>query len=147
MLRSGYGIILALRENARELMSSLPHRMAVFLACSASLSIFAQTSAPKTVHHDEFAVVGIEARTSGERELSGEGEIPALWETFRREHALEKIPNKADANIYVLYTDYSRDRMGEYSVIIGAKVNDKSQVSAGMVAKTVPAGQYAVVTS
>ncbi len=128
-------------------MNSLPQRLAVFLAFIASVAVFAQTTAPKTVHHDEFVVVGIEARTSGERELSGEGEIPALWERFRREHMLEKIPNKADANIYVLYADYSRDRMGEYSVIIGAKVKDKSQVPAGMVVKTVPAGQYAVVTS
>ncbi len=118
-----------------------------FAALILSIALLAQTSPPKIVHQDEFFVVGIEARTSGERELAGEGEIPGLWEKFRKDHVLEKIPNKVDADVYVLYTDYSRDRMGEYTVIIGAKVKDKSQVPVGMVLKTVPARQYAVVTT
>ncbi len=128
-------------------MRSPLQRLFVFFACGINMIALAQTSAPKTVHQEQFSVVGIEARMSGERELSGESEIPGLWQKFRNEHVLENIPNKADSNVYVLYADYSRDRMGEYSVIIGAKVKEKSQVPAGMVLKTIPAGQYAVVTS
>jgi predicted transcriptional regulator YdeE len=127
-------------------MSSTSRRFLVFAASVVGIALFAQTSGPKIVRQEEFSVVGIEARTSGERELSGEGEVPALWERFYREHVLEKIPTKADPNTYALYSDYSHDRMGEYTVVIGAKVKDKSQIPAGMVLKTVPPGQYAVLT-
>jgi predicted transcriptional regulator YdeE len=109
--------------------------------------LFAQTSVPRTVHQDEFTVVGIEARTSGEAEMSGDGAIGPLWQKFYQERVLDKIPNKADQNIYALYTNYARERMGNYTVIIGAKVKDKSQVPEGMVVKTIPAGQYAIFTT
>lgn len=125
-------------------MRSLNPRFACVAALIVSLAVFAQTSSPKIVRQEEFSIVGIEAHTSGD---SGDGEIPGLWQRFYREHILEKIPNKADQNTYAIYTDYSRDRMGEYTVVIGAKVKDKSQIPAGMVLKTVPAGQYAVLTS
>ncbi len=128
-------------------MASSTRRLLLVVALIVGPVTSAQTSPPKNVHQEEFSVVGVEARTSGERELSGDSAISQLWERFHREHVLEKIPNKADANIYVLYTDYSHDRMGEYTVIIGARVKDKSQIPAGMVFKAVPAGPYAVLTS
>lgn len=127
-------------------MRMLSSRFPLFVLLIGSLAVLAQTG-PKIVHQEEFSIVGIEARTSGERELSGDGEIPGLWQRFAREHVLDKIPNKADKNVYALYTDYSRDRVGEYTVVIGARVKDKPQIPAGMIAMTVAAGQYTVLTS
>ncbi len=119
-----------------------------FLALILSAAmILAQPAAPKVVHQDEFSIVGIGARTSGEREMSAEGVIPEMWPRFYQEHILDKIPNRADQNVYALYTDFAGDRMGKYTVVIGAKVKDKSQVPAGLVLKTVPAGKYFVLTS
>jgi len=128
-------------------MRSLTHGVASITLLLASLVVPAQTSAPKIVHRDAFSIIGIEVRTSGERELTEEGEIAGLWQRFYREHTLDKIPNRADQNVYALYTDYAHDRMGEYTVVIGAKVKDKTQAPAGMVLKTIPAGEYVVVTS
>jgi predicted transcriptional regulator YdeE len=119
--------------------------LALFVLASAVA--FSQTAAPKTVRQDEFSIVGIEARTSGERETSEDGLIPGLWQRFYQEHILDKIPNKADQNVYALYTDYARDRMGGYTVVIGVRVKDKTAPPSGMVLKAVPAGQYAVLTS
>jgi predicted transcriptional regulator YdeE len=116
-------------------------------ALALIVTVAAQTPAPKVVHLDEFSIVGIEMRTSGENEMSGDGVIGGMWQKFYQEHILDKIPNKADQSVYAVYTAFARGRMGEYSVIIGAKVKDKSQVPAGMVLKTIPAGQYAVLTS
>jgi predicted transcriptional regulator YdeE len=119
-------------------------------ACAAlvlNVAAIAQSSAPKIVHQDEFSIIGIEARTSAENEMSGDALIPGLWQKFYQDHVLEKIPNKADTSIYAVYTDYSRDRMGEYTVVIGARVKDKTQAPAGMVLKTIAAGQYAILTS
>lgn len=143
-------IALAAGENIADEFREAMRRMHVLVLAMillAPVGLVAQLGLPKKVHKDEFNVVGIEARTSGERETSGEGIIGDLWQKFYQDRVLEKIPNKADQNIYVLYTNYSHDRMGEYTVIIGAKVKDKTQVPDGMVAKMVPAGQYAVLSS
>jgi len=103
-----------------------------------------QATTPKVVPQAEFFVVGIEARTTAAKETSDQGIIPQQWQKFMREATLQKIPNKVDQNIYVVYTDFADRRYGEYAVVIGARVTDKSQVPAGMVVKTVPAGKYAV---
>lgn len=124
--------------------SILPGVSVVFLLAMASL---AQTGATKIVHQDQFFVVGIETRTSGDSEMSGDGAIPGLWQKFAQEHILVKIPNKLDSTVYALYTDYGHGRMGDYTVVIGARVKDQSKAPEGMVLKTVPAGQYAVLTS
>jgi predicted transcriptional regulator YdeE len=122
-------------------------RFAWVALAGLALNSLAQSPTTKVVHQDEFSIVGIEVRTSGEREMSGDGLISGLWQKFNQEHVLEKIPNKADKSIYAVYTDYSRDRMGEYTVVIGAKVKEKTQAPDGMVLRTIPAGQYVVLTS
>jgi predicted transcriptional regulator YdeE len=101
----------------------------------------------KTANREEFYIVGIAARTSNDREMSGQGVIGKQWERFSREHVLEHIPNRADFNVYAVYTDYAGDENGEYTFLLGTKVRDLSQVPEGMIAKRVPAGKYAVVTS
>jgi len=106
-----------------------------------------QTGSPKIVHQDEFSIVGIEVRTSGENEISGEGVIGDLWQKFYQDRVADKIPNRADDNLYAIYTGYARDRMGAYTVLIGVKVKDTSPAPVGLVLKTIPAGRYAVLTS
>ena len=124
------------------------YRVAVVLAAVALVSAaLAQLSASKTVHQDEFSIVGIEARTSAEQEMAGDGQIAGLWQKLYQDRVLEKIPNRADKNVYAVYTDYSRDRMGAYTLVIGAKVKGKNPAPAGMVLKTIQAGQYAVLSS
>jgi predicted transcriptional regulator YdeE len=83
-----------------------------------------QTAKAKTIHQDEFFIVGIEARTSAAKETSGEGVIPTQWQKFAVEGVLAKIPNKADQNVYQVYTDFANKRYGEYSVVLGARVAD-----------------------
>jgi len=125
-------------------------RMSVFPFFIAILTAgcgLAQTAATRIVHQDEFSVVGIEARTTGENEISGEGVIGDLWQKFYQDHVAEKVPNRADRSVYAMYTSYSRDRMGAYTVVIGVKVTDKSPPPPGFVLKTIPAGRYAVLTS
>lgn len=101
----------------------------------------------KTVDREEFTVIGISARTTNAQEAAGDGVIAKQWERFYKDGVLDKIPNRADPDIYVVYTDYASDRNGEYNYIIGAKVNDASAVPSGMVAKTISAGKYAILTS
>ena len=101
----------------------------------------------KTVDQKQFTVIGISARTNNAQEAAGNGVIAKQWDQFYKEGILGKIQNKADPSIYVVYCDYASDRNGDYTYIIGAKVRDAFAVPGGMIAKTVSAGKYAVLTS
>ncbi len=101
----------------------------------------------RIVQAKEFSVIGIAARTDNAKEATGEGTIPKQWGKFFAEGVLARIPNKVDPTIYAVYTDYASDRNGDYTFFIGAKVSETSAIPVGMVAKKVPAGKYAVVTS
>jgi predicted transcriptional regulator YdeE len=117
------------------------------LANMSAILIAGETSMPKVVHQTAFSIAGIEVRTSNAKEATSEGVIGKQWQKFFQDGVLQKIPNKIDGNVYAVYSDYASDHNGEYSLTIGAKIADGSQVPAGFVVKTVPAGNYAVVTS
>jgi CubicO group peptidase (beta-lactamase class C family)/predicted transcriptional regulator YdeE len=102
---------------------------------------------PKVVDHDAFTVVGISARTSNAKEVTPDGVIGPMWGRLFQEGLLAKIPNKADQNIVAVYTDYASDHNGEYTYMLGARVNSDAEVPLGMVAKKIPAQKFAVFTS
>ena len=101
----------------------------------------------KVTELQPFTVVGISARTTNAKEMSGQGVIGKQWERLMKENLLSKIPNRSDANTIALYTDYENDANGAYTVILGAKVSSAEDVPTGMVAVKVPAGKYTVFTS
>lgn len=88
-------------------------------------------------------IVGIECRTSNSPEAAPQ-DIPKLWEKFYSECILDQIPNKASNEIIALYCDYEGDYTKPYSLVIGCSVNSLNVIPKGMVAKTIPAGSYAV---
>jgi predicted transcriptional regulator YdeE len=102
---------------------------------------------PTVVEQEEFQVIGILARTSNSREMSGQGVIGVQWGKFFKDGIMDKIPHKADSTIYAVYTVYESDRNGEYDFVIGAKVTSAVDVPPGMVARKIPRGRYAVVPS
>jgi predicted transcriptional regulator YdeE len=126
-----------------------------YVLCLASLTIVltfmsiatGDTMGPRIVDQKEFSIIGIEARTNNAKEETGNGIIPKQWDKFIKEGILQKIPNKTDPTIFVVYTDYASDRNGDYTYVIGAKVSDVSTVPPGMVVEKVPKGRYAVLTS
>jgi predicted transcriptional regulator YdeE/peroxiredoxin len=94
-----------------------------------------------------FTVIGIEARTGNAREMAGTGIIAKQWGRFTGENLLAQIPNRSDGAILAVYSDYEGDKDGEYSFMIGARVKAALGIPAGMIARKVPAGHYAVFTS
>jgi predicted transcriptional regulator YdeE len=102
---------------------------------------------PRFVQQEGFAVVGIAVRTSNAEQTTPERPIGKQWERLFKEGVLAAIPNKADGNIVALYTEYASDKDGLYTYVLGARVTKVESVPAGMVAKNVPAGRYAVFTS
>ena len=102
---------------------------------------------PKVVSQDGFTVIGITARTTNAKEMTPDGVIGKQWMRIFQEGVLGKIPNKADASIIAVYTDYASDHNGEYTYLLGARVTSDAEVPEGMVAKKIPGGKFAVFTS
>ena len=101
----------------------------------------------RVVELQEFSVIGIQVRTNNAKEVTGGGAIPRQWQKFFKEGIAGKIPNKVDPTIYAVYTGYESDHNGDYDFIIGMKVSSVSSVPPAMVAKKVPRGRYAIMTS
>jgi len=116
------------------------------LAAARKASAGAETNA-KVEHQEAFTVVGVAVRTSNAKEATPDGIIGKQWARLMQENLLAAIPNKADRNIVAVYTDYASDKDGEYTYVLGARVTKAENIPAGMVAKEVPAGRYAVFTS
>lgn len=76
----------------------------------------------RIMHEPGFRVIGISTRTANAIEISGRGVIGKQWDRFMKEGLLGKIPDRVDANILALYTDYESDHSGAYTFILGAKV-------------------------
>jgi predicted transcriptional regulator YdeE len=95
----------------------------------------------------EFTVVGIAVRTTNAREMTADGIIPKQWQKVMSEGLISKIPNRVDNDLLAVYCDYASDKDGEYTYLIGARVKAGTQAPEGMVARTVPAGKYAMFTT
>jgi predicted transcriptional regulator YdeE len=102
---------------------------------------------PRIVQQAGFTVMGIATRTNNAREATADGVIGKQWARFMQDGILAKTPHKLDHSIIALYTDYASDHNGDYTFILGAKVSSAADLPPGMVAKTIPAGRYAVFTS
>ena len=93
-----------------------------------------------------FNLVGIAVRTTNEKGQAAK-EIAELWGKFMSEGLLTKIPNKVDATIYSLYTDYEGDHTQPYTAILGCKVENLDNIPVGMVGKSFEGGQYVKATA
>lgn len=102
---------------------------------------------PKLVDQAEFTVVGIAVRTSNAKEMTADGVIGKQWGRFMQEGISRKIPNKADASIVAVYTDYASDKDGEYTYLLGSRVTSAADLPPGLEVKKIPGGRFAVFTT
>ena len=93
-----------------------------------------------------FQIIGISVRTSNQ-ENQAATDIPALWNQFISENILEKIPNKIDAEIYSIYTNYEGDHTKPYDTILGCKVSSLDHIPKGMIGQAFEGGKVAKFTS
>lgn len=117
------------------------------LTLLVSVSLGDTTMNPRIVEAKAFTVIGIAVRTSNAKEMSADGVIGKQWMRLFQEGLIGKIPNKADASIVAVYTDYASDHNGEYTYLLGARVTSDAEVPAGTVARKIPGGKFAVFTS
>jgi len=101
------------------------------------------------LHKDAIKVIGIETRTTNrDEEDSRTAKIPKLWESFFHENVGERVPNKVSpGNMLEIYTDYESDEHVAYTVILGFEVTSFQHIPEGMIAKSIPASNYVVLTT
>ena len=103
---------------------------------------------PKIIEGLEgFTIIGISVRTNNAKEQTPDGQICKQWQRFFQENLLSKIPNRSDDNIIAVYTDYASDKDGDYTFVLGARVNSSQKIPAGMVAVKISSGRYVIFTS
>lgn len=90
----------------------------------------------------EFYLIGIETRTDNKSEMTGQGEIPKMWQRIFQEGVQGKIQNLAGQEIYAVYSNYESDENGKYDYFVGYKVKDLNSVPAGLVGKKILSGVY-----
>lgn len=95
------------------------------------------------VQKPALSVIGITCRTSN-APAEGPHDIPKLWGKFYSEDILNRIPNRVSDEVVALYCGYEGDYTQPYSIVIGCPVSSFDVIPEGMVAKTIPAGSYAL---
>ena len=96
---------------------------------------------------ESFYVAGYSVRTNNAKEMSGQGEIGKLWQRFMQENLGAAIPNRADATLYTVYSDYASDEKGDFTYTLGARVPSVDRLPAGIRYRKIVPGPYAVFTT
>ncbi|WP_338751138.1 effector binding domain-containing protein [Bacillus sp. FJAT-52991] len=105
-------------------------------------------AAPVVVEKEPFQVIGMTARTCNADEMTSKAKIPSLWSAFYQQKVGEKVSHLVKPGIvYGLYSDYTTDVNGEYSITLGMEMSSSEAVPEGVVVKTIPAAKYMVFTS
>ena len=99
----------------------------------------------KTLQTTEpMLVLGLPLRTNNQRAFQ---DIPAHWRRFSEEGWLERVPHRADGDVYALYTHHEHegvDNQGDYTLIVGARVTHAESVPEGMASAVIPPARHAV---
>lgn len=89
-------------------------------------------------------VIGVPIKTSNAR---FQEEAPLLWQRFYSEGLAEKIPNRIDQNLIVVYTDYEGDYTQPFTYLMGCSVSNLNTIPQGMRGIEIAESPYAVFTA
>src|SRR5690554_2178551 len=100
----------------------------------------------QNVQVDPFKIIGISSSTTN---ADGQSviDLGKLWNRFRAENLLLRIPNKLANDVYMIYTDYLTDHRGAYTAIVGCKVTSLNNIPSGMIGREFNGGQYLKFTA
>lgn len=92
---------------------------------------------------EQFTVIGLPLRTSN-REAAQT--IPPHWAAFSGADVAGRLG--AGGDVYAVYTDHEHagvDNLGDYTLVIGHRVESGHPVPDGLVAATIPASEREVI--
>ena len=92
---------------------------------------------------EEFTVVGLPLRTNNREAAST---IPLHWAAFQQAEVARRL--LADGDLYAVYTDHEHagvDNLGDYTLVIGYRVDGAAAVPDGLASVVVPASERELV--
>ncbi|HLO79377.1 MAG TPA: GyrI-like domain-containing protein [Chitinophagaceae bacterium] len=95
----------------------------------------------ETVQVGDFYIVGISTITTNQGGQSAK-DIGELWGRFYDEGVLQMIEERESDDIYSVYTDYESDFTGQYTCILGVRVNVIVSIPEGFVGRKIEGGNY-----
>jgi len=128
-------------------MFRFPPLFAASILCVGTGLLPAQTTGTTMTQKIDtpFYVAGYLVRTNNADEAIGESKIGPLWQRFKQENLVARIPNRADAALTVVYSNYESDENGNYDYLLGARVNSIHHLPTGMTWKRIEPATYAVI--
>ena len=100
----------------------------------------------ETLELEVFSIIGITVRTDNSDIHKLTHDMQSLWGKFIAENIAQQIPDKIDANIYCVYTDYVGDHTQPYTALLGCKVAytdlQSASLPTGLVAHQFTGGKY-----
>jgi predicted transcriptional regulator YdeE len=118
--------------------------MALFFGFAGLSAQSAREFPVKTIVEEPFYVAGYSVRTNNAKEMSGEGQIGALWQRFMQGGLSKAIPNHVDGNILAVYSDYASDESGDYTYTLGVRVSSVDSLPQGVGWRRLAGGRYSV---
>jgi predicted transcriptional regulator YdeE len=94
----------------------------------------------------DFYVVGLSTVTTNQEGQSAK-DIGELWSRFYDENVLHMIEERESDDIYSIYTDYKSDFRGEYTCILGVRVNVIVSIPEGFVGRKIQGGSFVRVVA
>lgn len=91
-----------------------------------------------------FQVVGIQIKTDNSK---GAENFAPLWQKFYAENIQQQIPHKTDDDVIAMYCDYEGDHTKPFNFFIGCRVSKVDILPSHLVAKHIPAAEYALFTA
>ncbi len=100
----------------------------------------------ENVQVGDFYVVGISTVTTNQEGRSAK-DIGELWGRFYDENVVQMIEERESDDIYSIYTDYESDFRGEYTCILGVRVNVIVSIPEGFVGRKIEGGNFVKVVA
>lgn len=94
------------------------------------------------VNLEEKTIIGLSARTNNSAPDMG-AVIGGLWTRFYTDGIYASIPEKVNGKALGIYTDYSDDEKGDYTILTACETSLGAKAPEGTVIRTIPAGKYA----
>lgn len=94
------------------------------------------------VNLEEKIVVGLSARTNNSSPDMGQV-IGGLWQKLYTPDICGKIENRSNQKALGIYTDYSDDENGDYTVVTAFEVDKADNVPQDCEVRKIPKGKYA----
>ena len=99
-------------------------------------------------HLPRMKLVGIQGRTNNKTEMTADGIIPKLWQSFYTSVDPQSLKNlKNPGQVLAIYKDYESDHTGDYNLFIGFEVSEFEALPSHLMACEIPEQKYVQFTS